>query len=148
MRIGKDIATTLRPGDALYLSGPLGAGKTFVARSIARALGLPGAERVTSPTFNLVTEHETRRGRVLHVDLYRLRDHANRDAEVARLELREARENGAIVLVEWGESFIAHVGASDLSFSLEVETSESGSAQNGRVGILSPALASRLEAAS
>ncbi len=112
--LARAVARVLVPGDVLYLSGPLGAGKTFTARAIARSLGVPAGERVTSPTFTLVTEYDTKRGRLLHVDLYRLRDHVTRDAEVSRLALREARAEGAIVLVEWGDGFEPHLGAREL----------------------------------
>ncbi len=95
----------------MILSGDLGAGKTFLVRSIARALGVGGA--VTSPTFALVHEYATRRGRLVHADLYRLRgpgastepsgNRSDLAAEVARLGLREQRREGAMLLVEWGE---------------------------------------------
>jgi tRNA threonylcarbamoyladenosine biosynthesis protein TsaE len=89
----------LRAGDLVILSGGLGAGKTFLARAIARALGV--GEAVTSPTFTLVQEYETTKGPLLHVDLYRLLGD-KLAAEIARLGLRERRGEGAILLVEWG----------------------------------------------
>jgi tRNA threonylcarbamoyl adenosine modification protein YjeE len=99
-RLGASIAAVLEPGDLALFSGALGAGKTFLVGAVARALGARTA--VTSPTFTLVYEHATRRGLLLHADLYRLRgaDLAN---EVARLGLREQRAEGAILAVEWGE---------------------------------------------
>lgn len=107
-RLGNVIARVLSPGDLVVLSGDLGAGKTFLVRAIARALGAEG--RVTSPTFTLVHEYATRRGPLVHVDLYRLLDAGDLAAEVARLGLRERRAEGAIVLVEWGESAVAALG--------------------------------------
>lgn len=99
-RLAASIADALAPGDLVLLHGDLGAGKTFLVRALLRRLGERG--RVTSPTFTLVQEYGTRRGTVVHADLYRLRDSAaGLAAEVERLGLRERRGEGAIVLVEW-----------------------------------------------
>lgn len=95
------IATTLagfvRSGDLVVLAGEMGAGKTRFAAAFCRALGVD--DQVTSPTFNLVHRHATAGGEVWHVDLYRL----ERLAEVEDLGLLEACEEGAIVVVEWGD---------------------------------------------
>jgi tRNA threonylcarbamoyladenosine biosynthesis protein TsaE len=105
--LGIAIARALRAGDLVVLSGDLGAGKTFLVRAIARALGVPGS--VTSPTFALVHEYDARLGPVVHADLYRLLGDSL-DAEVARLGLRERRAEGAVLLVEWGEAAAAALG--------------------------------------
>jgi len=70
-RLARRIGAALAPGDALILSGPLGAGKTFLVRALCRALGLPEREPVQSPTFTLLREWPTR-PRIAHADLYRL----------------------------------------------------------------------------
>ncbi len=74
---------------------------------MARSLGVDGA--VTSPTFALVHEYETKRGPLVHADLYRLRG-PDLAVEVARLGLRERRREGAILLVEWGEDAAEALG--------------------------------------
>ena len=112
IHLARRIAAGLAPGDLVLLSGDLGAGKTFLARAIARAAGVDRDQAIASPTFTLVQEYASKRGVLLHVDLYRLLDSpAGIDAEVARLGLRERRAEGAIVLVEWGDTAIAALGA-------------------------------------
>jgi tRNA threonylcarbamoyladenosine biosynthesis protein TsaE len=113
--LGQRIALALTPGDLVLLDGALGAGKTFLARSILRALGVPPKAVIASPTFGLVHSYEGRSGDLLHVDLYRLRD-GDMAAEVARLGLREARGEGAIVLAEWAIG--AALGRATLTIAL------------------------------
>ncbi|MBM3584896.1 MAG: tRNA (adenosine(37)-N6)-threonylcarbamoyltransferase complex ATPase subunit type 1 TsaE [Alphaproteobacteria bacterium] len=92
--LGARIARALGPGDVVALEGPLGAGKTALARAILAALGVAG--EVPSPTFTLVQTYETRRGEAWHVDLYRLCD----SGEARELGLEDAFA-AAICLVEW-----------------------------------------------
>jgi tRNA threonylcarbamoyladenosine biosynthesis protein TsaE len=108
-KLGRAIGVKLRAGDLVVLSGDLGAGKTFLTRAVARALGVPGGVRVTSPTFTLVQEYDTPRGTLLHADLHRLLGD-NLRREVERLGLRERRAEGCIVIVEWGEGAIDWLG--------------------------------------
>ena len=105
------------------LSGDLGAGKTFLTRAIARELGVPESVRVTSPTFNLVQEYETKKGTLLHVDLHRLLE-GDLKREIERLGLRERRAEGSIVIVEWGKDAIAFLGGSpELVVDIEIKKS-------------------------
>ena len=85
--LGAQLGGQLRAGDVVVLSGPLGAGKTVLAKGIARAMDVDGP--VTSPTFVLARVHRARRAgapAMIHVDVYRLLDHAGcRPARRARL---------------------------------------------------------------
>lgn len=82
----------------LALRGPLGAGKSVLARAIARGAGVSGP--MPSPTFNLVYRYEPAPGReVHHLDLYRLED----PEEVWELGWRELGEGDQIVMIEWPE---------------------------------------------
>ncbi|MGN6619983.1 MAG: tRNA (adenosine(37)-N6)-threonylcarbamoyltransferase complex ATPase subunit type 1 TsaE [Sphingomonas sp.] len=95
---GARLATVVQPGDVVTLSGPLGAGKTSIARGLLAALGLEG--EAPSPSFAIVQPYDPPEVRlpVLHVDLYRLDDRA----EIAELGLDEARQD-SVLLIEWPE---------------------------------------------
>ena len=94
-RLAAALAGVVRPGDAILLSGELGAGKTALARAFLRALTEDLALDVPSPTFTLVQTYDTPKGRVHHYDLWRLTDHR----AMAELGWDDALED--IVLVEW-----------------------------------------------
>jgi tRNA threonylcarbamoyladenosine biosynthesis protein TsaE len=90
------LAAVLRAGDALLLSGGLGAGKTHLARALIRAYVRNPQEPVPSPTFTLVQTYEGGADALWHADLYRLGD----PSEVDELGLTEALDE-AICLIEW-----------------------------------------------
>src|ERR1700744_2140031 len=94
-RLGAAIAQALKPGEAVCLTGPLGAGKSTLARGLVRALTRPD-EDVPSPTFTLVQFYEGAWFPLAHFDLYRL----TRPEEAFEIGLDEALEDGAAV-IEW-----------------------------------------------
>lgn len=96
-RLGAALAARLTPDGVLLLSGPLGAGKTVLAQGVAAGLGIDPAE-VQSPTYTLVREHAGARGRLVHVDLYRLEP-----AEVLDLGAEELLAGSGVKVVEWAE---------------------------------------------
>ena len=89
------VAALARPGDAILLEGPLGAGKTAFARAFLRAATGDRRLEVPSPSFTLVQSYDTGIGAVHHFDLWRLEGWGG----LAELGWDEAR--GDIVLVEW-----------------------------------------------
>jgi tRNA threonylcarbamoyladenosine biosynthesis protein TsaE len=97
--LGVKIGGELSGGEILLLNGSLGAGKTMLAKGIARGLGID-EEDVTSPSFTLVNPHQ---GRLLlyHIDLYRLDEGASA-AHAVDLDEILADEN-AVVVIEWAE---------------------------------------------
>ncbi len=99
-RFAAHAAQCLPAGQAplvVHLEGDLGAGKTSFARAMLRALGEAGPVR--SPTYGLVAEYDTPRGRVVHMDLYRLRS----PGELGTLGLADLLPGSLLWLVEWPE---------------------------------------------
>lgn len=134
-RLGTRVAAALAPGDLVLLAGDLGAGKTFLARAIARTLGVKTEVAIASPTFTLVQEYETPRGVLLHADLYRLRDDDDRaktEREIRRLGLAERRAEGAMLVVEWGDGYEKALGG-DLSLVVTLTHSERGATRTARL---------------
>lgn len=113
---GANLATIVQPGDVIALSGPLGAGKTSVARGLLAALGLQG--EAPSPSFAIVQPYAPPEVRlpVLHVDLYRLND----PGEVEELGLDDALTD-SVLLVEWPERAGAGRWPEALQLTLSIE---------------------------
>jgi tRNA threonylcarbamoyladenosine biosynthesis protein TsaE len=111
--LGERIAARLKEGDAVLLSGELGAGKTALARAILRALGV--SEHVPSPTFTLVQPYETEALALWHFDLYRVENARDLD----ELGLEDALMQGAI-LVEWPERAEGRLPEDTLNIALTV----------------------------
>jgi tRNA threonylcarbamoyladenosine biosynthesis protein TsaE len=112
--LARDLAPLLAGGDLVLLDGPLGAGKTFFTRALAHALGLGADARVTSPTFTLVHEYQTE-PKLVHADLYRLSDD---ERGVYELGLLPQRDDGALLVVEWGLPFERLLGGDALVIRL------------------------------
>jgi tRNA threonylcarbamoyladenosine biosynthesis protein TsaE len=111
---GARIAAQLHPGDVVALSGPLGSGKTTLARAVIAALGHEG--EVPSPTFTILEAYDLDPP-LVHADFYRLE--SPREAE--ELGLDDYREE-AVLIAEWPEragGFAHEPGC--LSITLEIE---------------------------
>lgn len=113
--LGAAIAGTLadRPGGVIYLQGPLGAGKTTVARGLLRALGVRGAIR--SPTYTLLEPYELSGRTLVHLDLYRLAD----ERELEPLGLRDYPPERSWWLIEWPERAAVRLPPPDLAVALD-----------------------------
>jgi tRNA threonylcarbamoyladenosine biosynthesis protein TsaE len=98
VRLGRILGELLVPGDVVALIGDLGAGKTTLAKGIARGAGVEDEGDVTSPTFVLVNEYQGRFP-VYHADLYRLQE----VREVEDLGWEEFIFGNGISLMEWAE---------------------------------------------
>ncbi len=96
--IARLLGLSLAPGDVVALTGDLGAGKTCFCKGIGAALGIP-PDRIVSPTFTIVTEHEGKPP-LVHVDVYRI----DTPGEAAGIGLDETLAgSGAVCVVEWAE---------------------------------------------
>jgi tRNA threonylcarbamoyladenosine biosynthesis protein TsaE len=122
-RLGGAISRALRPGEAVCLSGPLGAGKSTLARALIRAL-TTADEDVPSPTFTLVQFYEGPRLRIAHFDLYRL----SSPDEAYEIGLDEALDEGAAV-IEWPERLDGQLPAD----RLDVEIALDGAGRTARL---------------
>ena len=111
--LGGRLAGVLRVGDVVLLEGPLGAGKSALARALLRTLCGDAGLEVPSPTYTLVQSYETRLGAVAHFDLWRLEGPAG----LAELGWDEA----AVALVEWPDRLGALRPADALGVTLAVQ---------------------------
>ncbi len=125
-RLGAAIAPRLAPGETVLLYGPLGMGKSTLARGLIRALTRPD-EDVPSPTFTLVQFYESDPP-VAHFDLYRL----TRPEEASEIGLDEALDDGCAI-IEWPERLGDHPARWLGPDILTVTLSEAG---EGRVAAL------------
>jgi tRNA threonylcarbamoyladenosine biosynthesis protein TsaE len=114
-RLGVAIARSLRAGETVCLSGPLGAGKSTLARALIRSV-TTADEEVPSPTFTLVQFYEGPRLKIAHFDLYRL---SNPD-EAYEIGLDEALDEGAAV-VEWPERLQGRLPPDRLDVEIALE---------------------------
>ena len=123
-RLGAAVAAELKVGDVVCLSGPLGAGKSTLARGLIRALTSPD-EEVPSPTFTLVQTYDSRTP-VAHFDLYRLTS----PEEAFELGLDEALDDGAAV-IEWPQRLEGRLPPDRLD--IEIAFDETGEGRRARL---------------
>ncbi len=120
VRFGRTLGESLRAGDLVLLSGPLGAGKTVLTKGIAEGLGVSG--RVSSPTFVIARVHPAgERGvPLVHVDAYRLGGDL---AQLDDLDLDTDLADAAVV-VEWGEGVAERLSEDHLLVRLDREADD------------------------
>jgi tRNA threonylcarbamoyladenosine biosynthesis protein TsaE len=100
MDFGRALAKELQPPCLVLLEGELGSGKTTLAKGILGGLASIPEDEVTSPSFTLVHEYGPEK-KVYHVDLYRVEG----ARDLATLGLDDLLDQGATILIEWGEKF-------------------------------------------
>ena len=95
--IGARLASHLRAGDVVILEGDLGAGKSELARGVARGLGISGP--VPSPSFTILNAYDEGRLPLYHFDWYRIED----AGEIYEMGMDEMLGRDGIALIEWSE---------------------------------------------
>lgn len=113
--LGLAIGKQLQKGDVVALIGPLGAGKTELAKGIARAFGI---EEVTSPTFVIARSYKSNPP-LIHMDAYRLLAGANPLSELEDLDLNV---EGAITIIEWGGELVDRISDQYLEVHINRDT--------------------------
>lgn len=114
--LGAELAAGQPAGAVVYLEGPLGAGKSSLARAWLRALGVQGA--IKSPTYTLVERYPLPAGgEAAHLDLYRLAD----AGELDFLGLDDLAGQARLWLVEWPDRGAGGLPAPDLHLRLAVD---------------------------
>ncbi|MBW0152046.1 MAG: tRNA (adenosine(37)-N6)-threonylcarbamoyltransferase complex ATPase subunit type 1 TsaE [Phenylobacterium sp.] len=122
-RLGVTLARLIGPGEAICLTGPLGAGKSTLARALIRARTTPD-EDVPSPTFTLVQFYEGDGMTLAHFDLYRLTS----PDEAYEIGLDEALEDGAAI-IEWPQRLEGRLPPHRLDIEIELD----GAARRARL---------------
>ncbi len=116
-RLGARLASQFPQGAVVLLVGPLGAGKTVIARGIARGLGIE--DQIISPTYTIISEYRAGARLLHHVDLYRIE---GRD-QMENLGLEDILGGNGFVLVEWGEKIEQTLGAAEAGARVRVTLS-------------------------
>jgi tRNA threonylcarbamoyladenosine biosynthesis protein TsaE len=116
--LGREIARHLAAGDTVTLSGPLGSGKSVLARAVVRTFS--PREEVPSPTFTLVQTYETQNFTISHVDLYRVKS----ESELRELGLDEALDRG-VLIIEWPDRMGPQLPGDRLDLMFEAADGES-----------------------
>ena len=116
--LGEEVAERLQPGDVVVLEGELGAGKSELARGIAKGLGV--TETVTSPSFTILNVYESGRCPLYHFDWYRLES----EEELYELGMEEYLGGDGVAVVEWAERCPDAVPEKSIRIRLEVTGEE------------------------
>lgn len=114
IRIGEALGSVVQSGDVIGLVGRLGAGKTWLAKSIAHGLGVPRHEYVNSPAYDIIHEYHGRLP-VYHMDFYRIDDIGDDEY----LWLEEYLEKPGVCIAEWADKFLAELSDSYLKVEID-----------------------------
>lgn len=116
-KIGRIISKNLEPGDIVCLFGELGSGKTVLTKGIAAGLGIK-EDKVISPSFVLIRQHEKGKHPLYHFDLYRLADLG----DILGLGYEEYFYDKGIAVIEWADRLKELLPEEFLKIKLSVKT--------------------------
>jgi tRNA threonylcarbamoyladenosine biosynthesis protein TsaE len=126
--LGHRLGRLLFPGSVVALTGPLGAGKTYLVRAIAEGLEIADSRAVSSPTFVLIQEYSARLP-IYHFDAYRLQS----ETEFFDLGAHEYFAGSGVCLIEWADRVPGCLPAEYLRIELTV------TGETSRLATLQPA---------
>lgn len=118
----KDIVNQIIPNlqhNILLLKGNLGAGKTTFSQFLLKELG--SSDEISSPTYSIVNEYDTPKGKVFHFDLYRLKS----VEEAYDFGIEEYLDNGYLSIIEWPEIYTDELEGYDFH-EMIITNTESG----------------------
>ena len=118
----KDIVNQIIPNlqhNILLLKGNLGAGKTTFSQFLLKELG--SSDEISSPTYSIVNEYDTPKGKIFHFDLYRLKS----VEEAYDFGIEEYLDNGYLSIIEWPEIYTDELEGSDFH-EMIITNTESG----------------------
>ena len=133
-RLGFELWRVLPDKGLVFLNGELGAGKTTLTRGVLRASGHKSA--VKSPTYTLVEEYETPRGKFFHFDLYRVKD----PEELEWIGIRDYLEQQSLCFIEWPELGKGYLPGPDIVITMKTE----GDGRVVEIDVLSEKLKNKL----
>ena len=119
INFANDFAKNLKVGDIIILSGELGSGKTKFTQGVLKYFGLEN--EISSPTFTIVNEYNTKNTNIYHFDLYRLEQPEDLE-EIGFYEYTDVEDE--VVLIEWPDRFFAYMPEDYLHLKIERGDSE------------------------
>jgi tRNA threonylcarbamoyladenosine biosynthesis protein TsaE len=126
-KVGQMLGKRLREPVVIALWGELGAGKTAFVQGLARGLGVPENQYVTSPTYTLINEYSARM-KLYHVDLYRLES----SDDFENIGLFDLFSEDGVIAIEWPQKLAADLPDERIDIGFDV------TGQNSRCLLLTP----------
>ncbi|MDX9786575.1 MAG: tRNA (adenosine(37)-N6)-threonylcarbamoyltransferase complex ATPase subunit type 1 TsaE [Desulfobacterales bacterium] len=115
--LGRRIGNAITGGLVIALTGDLGSGKTAFVQGLAKGIGVPDADYVTSPTYSIIHEYSGRLA-LFHMDLYRIND----SSEAEDIGIYDLIQPENLVAIEWPEMIASELPKDHLSLFFEIQS--------------------------